>query len=75
MSTYNAMVEETQGKIDEIQWRDDTDYSLIQADNGIVIPRAGAQEVVDGHYFIDSVEEAESLIRAIQKAIELKWVS
>lgn len=64
-----------QAEITDIKWRSDEDYNLVKERDGEVsLPAAGAEEITNGSYLFDSEESARSLIRAIEKAIELEWV-
>jgi hypothetical protein len=73
MSTFDVTKGE-QEAITEIQWSHDDDYNLVKSRNEVTIKTQGCHDMaVDGTAMITDVEEAENLIKAIQKAIDLGW--
>jgi hypothetical protein len=66
----------TKGEVNvkEIHWNGDSDFNLIQTDRGVTIKDSGAYDIhMNNAPLVEGVEEAENLIKALQKAIDLGW--
>jgi hypothetical protein len=60
--------------VEEIHWNGDSDFNLIQVDNGVTIKDSGSYDIhMNNSPLVQDAIEAENLIKALQKAIDLKW--
>jgi hypothetical protein len=72
MSVHN--VAQDQQEISKIRWNDDSDYDLIKHRSGVTLAAAGVHDMHEyDSCLIDDAVEAENLIKALQKAIDLGW--
>jgi hypothetical protein len=72
---------EQQQPTTEIRWSTEADtsdqcFNLIKGrDHGITLHEEGLENIFEGNSMLcENKDEAESLIKALQKAIELGWV-
>lgn len=66
----------TQGEhvVDEIKWCDSTGYNLVREGKEVTICELGVDAMSEDKVsLIGNAEEAENLIKAIQKSIDLGW--
>jgi hypothetical protein len=60
---------------EEIKWCSPSGYNLIKYSPGIGIGNEGLTDMFEHSTpFVTSTEEAENLIKALRKAIDLGWV-
>ena len=72
MSTFDVTKPENQ--VTEIMWNGDQDFNLLSVPDGVTINSEGIKEMEDaGTTLCQDVNEAEHLIKALQKAIDLGW--
>ncbi len=80
MSIYNVNATKPEA-ITEIRWSteaadDNQDFNLVQCtrSNRVTIKEVGIRSIADGDSALcETAEEAESLMKALQKAIDLGW--
>lgn len=83
-NVYDVITEETQ-EITQIKWCKDTDYNLVKfkigaqvgigLDEMYIVEKGEFQcDDQDRYPLVETAEDAENLIKALQKAIELGWV-
>lgn len=75
MAVFDVTTEQQQ-EIDKIKWCCTDVWDLVYNDEGIYFYEAELRfkHVPTGFPLVETKEEAENLIKALQKAIELGWV-
>jgi hypothetical protein len=61
--------------VDQIKWCGDSDFNLVRCSDftEVSIHREGVDCLHGGSALLADAEEAENLIKALQKAIDLGW--
>ena len=71
MSVFDVTKETTQ-EIEEIQWCVSEEWNIIKDEHSGISFRDISLE---GYSLVSNKEQAENLIKALQKAVELGWVN
>jgi len=72
MSIFDVTTE--QKNISELQWCTNGEYNLTKTREGVGLKPLCAQWLKDGTNFLSTKKNAENLIKALQKAIDLGWI-